>query len=146
MVPMCNLSCAQLIITDNNYSRHLYDFQGQRLKVTPGVTSTTLGRCQCCCLQILPSNIGLIITFNQKATHLILAIQATVNASASIIRDTFGWRTPTPNYTHSPGSGTGGPLYKGHIGTSYFINCREVVHSSEVENVLALYESLFLVP
>ena len=33
---------------------------------------------------------------------------------------------------------TGGPLYKGHIGTSKFVHCREVVHSSEVENVLAL--------
>ena len=31
---------------------------------------------------------------------------------------------------------TVGPLYKGHIGTSYFVHCREVVHSSEVENVL----------
>ena len=38
---------------------------------------------------------------------------------------------------------TVGPLYKGHIGTSKFVHCREVVHSSEVENVLALYESLF---
>ena len=30
------------------------------------------------------------------------------------------------------------PLYKGHIETSYFVHCREVVHSSEVKNVLAL--------
>ena len=30
------------------------------------------------------------------------------------------------------------PLYKGHIGTSYFVHCREVVHSSEVKSVLAL--------
>ena len=34
---------------------------------------------------------------------------------------------------------TVGPLYKGHIGTSKFVHCREVVHSSEVKNVLALY-------
>ena len=33
---------------------------------------------------------------------------------------------------------TVGPLYKGHIGTSKFVHCREVVHSSEVKNVLAL--------
>ena len=33
---------------------------------------------------------------------------------------------------------TVGPLYKGHIGTSKFVHCREFVHSSEVENVLAL--------
>ena len=38
---------------------------------------------------------------------------------------------------------TVGPLYKGHIGTSKFVHCREVVHSSEVESVLALYESIF---
>ena len=25
------------------------------------------------------------------------------------------------------------PLYKGHIGTSHFVHCREVVHSSEVK-------------
>ena len=31
------------------------------------------------------------------------------------------------------------PLYKGHIGISYFVHCREVVHSSEMEMyVLAL--------
>ena len=33
---------------------------------------------------------------------------------------------------------TVGPLYKGHIGTSKFVHCREVVHSSEVKNVLTL--------
>ena len=33
---------------------------------------------------------------------------------------------------------TVGPLYKGHIGTSKFVHCREVVQSSEVKNVLAL--------
>ena len=37
---------------------------------------------------------------------------------------------------------TVGPLYKRH---SYFVHCREVVCSSEVENVLVLWESLFLV-
>ena len=26
-----------------------------------------------------------------------------------------------------------GPLYKGHIGTSHFVHCREVVLSSEVK-------------
>ena len=30
-----------------------------------------------------------------------------------------------------------GPLYKGHIGTSKFVHCREVVHSSEVKNVFS---------
>ena len=38
------------------------------------------------------------------------------------------------------------PLYKGHIGTSHFVHCIEVVHSLEVENVLELWESIFLVP
>ena len=37
-----------------------------------------------------------------------------------------------------PVDNTVGPLYKGHIGTSKFVHCREVVHSSEVKNVLAL--------
>ena len=33
---------------------------------------------------------------------------------------------------------TVGPLYEGHICTSQFVYCREVVHSSKEENVLAL--------
>ena len=33
---------------------------------------------------------------------------------------------------------TVGPLDKEHIGTSYLVHCREVVHYSEVDNVLAL--------
>ena len=33
---------------------------------------------------------------------------------------------------------TVGPLNKGHIRTRKFVHCREVVHSSEVKNVLAL--------
>ena len=30
------------------------------------------------------------------------------------------------------------PLYKGHIGTSEFVHCREVIHYLDVGNVLAL--------
>ena len=33
------------------------------------------------------------------------------------------------------------PQNKGHVGTSYFVLCREVVLSLEVENVLVLWES-----
>ena len=29
------------------------------------------------------------------------------------------------------------PLYKGHIGTSKFVHCREVVHSSEVKKCIS---------
>ena len=38
------------------------------------------------------------------------------------------------------------PLNKGHIGTSHFVLCREVVLSFEVENVLVLWESEHLGP
>ena len=38
------------------------------------------------------------------------------------------------------------PLNKGHIGTSHFALCREVVLSLEVENVLVLWESKYLGP
>ena len=50
--------------------------------------------------------------------------------------DQCGLRVLYPMYV--PMYYTVGPLYKGHIGTSKFVHCREVVHSSEVENVLAL--------
>ena len=42
------------------------------------------------------------------------------------------------NTIHTTSIATVEPLYKGHIGTSYFVHCREVVHSSEVKNVLTL--------
>ena len=38
------------------------------------------------------------------------------------------------------------PSNKGHIGTSHFVLCREVVLSLEVENVLVLWESEHLGP
>ena len=45
----------------------------------------------------------------------------------------------THAYTvHTGECTTVGPLYKGHIGTSYLVHCRGVVHSSEVGNVLTL--------
>ena len=36
------------------------------------------------------------------------------------------------------------PLYEGHTGTCLFVHCGEVVHSSEMKNVLTLKESSFL--
>ena len=37
-----------------------------------------------------------------------------------------------------------GPLYKGHIGTSYFVHCREVVQPSEVKKCIStIGESTF---
>ena len=38
------------------------------------------------------------------------------------------------------------PLNKEHVGTSYFVLCREVVLSLEIENVLVLWESEHLGP
>ena len=38
------------------------------------------------------------------------------------------------------------PLNIGHVGTSHFVLCREVVLSSEVEKVLVLWESEHLGP
>ena len=38
------------------------------------------------------------------------------------------------------------PPNKRHIGTSYFVLCKEVVFSSEVQNVLVLWESEHLGP
>ena len=43
-------------------------------------------------------------------------------------------------------SSTMEPLNKGHIGTSRFVLCREVVLSLEVENALVLWESEHLGP
>ncbi len=33
------------------------------------------------------------------------------------------------------------PLNKGHVGASHFVICREVVHSSGVQNVLKIWEN-----
>ncbi len=33
------------------------------------------------------------------------------------------------------------PLNKGHVGASHFVLCREVVHSSEIQNVLRIWEN-----
>ena len=38
------------------------------------------------------------------------------------------------------------PPNAGHVGTSYFVLCREVVLSLEIENVLVLWESEHLGP
>ncbi len=33
------------------------------------------------------------------------------------------------------------PLNKGHVGVNHFVLCREVVHSSEVQDVLTIWEN-----
>ena len=38
------------------------------------------------------------------------------------------------------------PPNKGHVGTSHFVHCREVVFPLEVENVLVVWESEHLEP
>ncbi len=38
------------------------------------------------------------------------------------------------------------PLSKGHVGASHFVLCREVVCSSEVENVLTIWVNEHLGP